>query len=112
MANPSVSMVYGEADLIAEDGTVLGRFLSTKAFDLWELVHVCDFIMQPTVLVRAAALREVGGLDDSLEFGMDWDLWIRLTSRGQVVMLDSVMAQTRNMRTRRPPWVDYGVGAN
>jgi len=94
-ANPAASMVYGEADLIGEDGAVLERFPSTQAFDLWKLVHVSDFIMQPTVFMRAAGLREVGGLDESLHFGMDWDLWIRLACRGEVVALDSVIAQTR-----------------
>jgi GT2 family glycosyltransferase len=95
VANPAASMVYGEADLIGEDGAVLERFPSTQAFDLWKLVHVSDFIMQPTVFMRAAALREVGGLDESLHFGMDWDLWIRLACRGEVIALDAVIAQTR-----------------
>ena len=58
VANPAASMVYGEADLIGEDGTVLERFPSTQAFDLWKLVNVSDFIMQPTVFMRAAAVRE------------------------------------------------------
>jgi hypothetical protein len=95
MANPAASMVYGEADLIGEDGTVLERFPSTQAFDLWKLVNVSDYIMQPTVFMRAAAVRQVGGLDESLHFGMDWDLWIRLACRGEVIYLDAVIAQTR-----------------
>jgi glycosyltransferase involved in cell wall biosynthesis len=95
VANPAASMVYGEAELIGEDGTILERFPSAQTFDLWKLVHVSDFIMQPTVFMRAAALREVRGLDASLEFGMDWDLWIRLACRGEAVFLDSVIAQTR-----------------
>jgi len=95
VANPAASMVYGEADLMGEDGTVLERFPSTQAFDLWKLVNVSDYIMQPTVFMRAAALREVGSLDESLHFGMDWDLWIRLACRGEAIYLDAVIAQTR-----------------
>ncbi len=94
-ADPAAGMVYGDGELIARDGSLLGRFSATQPFDLWTLVNVSDYIMQPTVFMRADVLREVGGLDESLHFGLDWDLWIRIASRRKVLYLPETLAQTR-----------------
>lgn len=94
-AEPDAGFVYGEGELIAEDGRLLCRFPGTMPFDLFTLARVSDFIMQPTVFMRAEVLRETGPLDTSLHFGMDWDLWIRMACRRPVVYLPEVLAQTR-----------------
>jgi len=94
-ASPDATMVYGEGDIIDEAGRVLGPFIHTQPFDLWILVNVSDFILQPTVFMRAEAVRRVGGLDETLHFGLDWDLWIRLACRGTVVYLPEKLAQSR-----------------
>lgn len=100
-ARPDAGMVYGDGELIDEDGHVLGPFAATQPFDLWTLVHVSDFIMQPTVFMRADAVREAGGLDESLRYGMDWDLWIRLACRRPVLYLEKMLAQTREYATTK-----------
>jgi GT2 family glycosyltransferase len=94
-ASPDASMVYGEGEIIDEAGQVLGPFIHTRPFDLWILVYVSDFILQPTVFMRAESVRAAGGLDESLHFGLDWDLWIRLACRGTVVHLTEKLAQSR-----------------
>ncbi len=95
LSDPHATMLYGEAELIDVDGAFLTRFQATQAFDLWKLIHVSDFIMQPTVFMRREFVMAVGGLDEDLNFGMDWDLWIRLACLGPVVYLRAVLAQTR-----------------
>ncbi len=87
--------------MIAEDGRRLCRFPGTRKFDLWTLIRVSDFIMQPTVFMRREALEQAGGLDASLQFGMDWDLWIRLASRYPVVSVSEVLAQTREYQSAK-----------
>lgn len=94
-AEPEAGFVYGEGELISEDGRVLSRFPATRPFDLWFLTHVSDFIMQPTVFMRVGPLREVGGLDAALRYGMDWDLWIRMAVRRPVAYCPLILAQTR-----------------
>jgi hypothetical protein len=106
-ANPDAAMVYGEGELIAEDGSPLGRFRGTRAFDLWQLIHASDFIMQPTVFLRAERLREVGPLDEGLHYAMDWDLWIRIACRWPVAYVPQVLAATREYaatKTARGGW--------
>jgi hypothetical protein len=94
-ANPDAAMLYGEGELIDEAGAVTARFGATQPFDLWVLIHVWDYILQPTVFMRAEQFHAVGGLDESLHYGMDWDLWIRLGSRWPVAYLAEVLAQSR-----------------
>jgi hypothetical protein len=97
-ANPGAAMLYGEGELLAESGEVMGRFEATRPFDLWTLIHVWDYIMQPTVFMRTERFHAVGGLDESLHYGMDWDLWIRLACRWPVVYVPDVLAQSREYR--------------
>jgi len=100
-ARPEAGMVYGEGELIDERGDVIGPFRATQPFDLWRLIWVSDFIMQPTVFMRADALRAAGLLDESLHYAMDWDLWIRIGCRFPVVYLPKVLAQTREYATTK-----------
>jgi len=106
-ASPQATMVYGEGEIIDEAGRVLGPFIHTQPFDLWTLVNLSDFVLQPTVFMRAGAVRAVGGLDESLHFGLDWDLWIRLACRGPVVKVAERLAQSREYaatKTARGGW--------
>ncbi len=94
-ARPELGMVYGGAEWLAAGGEPLGRFLSVEPFDLRRLLRVGNYIVQPAVFFRRAAFDAVGGLDESLHYVMDYDLWIRLGSAYPVAMLDAAIAQVR-----------------
>ena len=97
-AHPACAMVYGEGYLIDERGTVIRRFPATEPFNLWKLVYVIDFILQQTAFFRRAALDAVGYLDESLHWGLDWDLFIRIGKRFPVEYLPPDMANLREHR--------------
>ncbi len=78
-ANPEVAVVYGDAHYVNEAGAVVGSY-PTGPFDA-QLLPVFNFICQPAVFFRSSALLTVGGLDPSLQFVMDYDLWIRLSQK-------------------------------
>jgi glycosyltransferase involved in cell wall biosynthesis len=99
--HPDCAMVYGEGYLIDEAGRVTGRFPATRPFDLWQLVYVSDFILQQTAFFRRDAVEAVGGLDESLNWGMDWDLFIRIGKRFRVDYLPHYMANLREYRTAK-----------
>ena len=80
-SHPRIMAVYGEGYLIDEAGQVTRRFPATEPFNLWKLVYLCDYILQQTVYFRKSVLDEVGYLDESLHFGLDWDLLIRIGKR-------------------------------
>jgi len=72
----AISVVYGEAVYIDTEGKVIGRFGARK-FSL--LKHAKrNLIPQPSAFIRKSWLVHVGMLDESLQFGMDYNLWMKL----------------------------------
>jgi glycosyltransferase involved in cell wall biosynthesis len=93
--NPGTALVYGEGNLVAEDASVMWRFPETVPFDLWRLANHSDYILQPTVFFRREALFECGLLAEDLNWGLDWELWIRLGKRFPFSYSDHVLAASR-----------------
>lgn len=76
-AHPEVGMVYGDANLIDEQGAQLGRFPARQT-DYARLLQGSVHIPQQASFFRADLWRQVGPLDPSFYFAMDYDLWVRL----------------------------------
>jgi len=95
LENNDVAMVYGEGNEIDEEGHLIQRFPATQQFDLWTLVNIWDYILQPTVFFRRSVFASVGMLDLSLNWCLDWDLWIRIGSHFKVEHIDYVFANSR-----------------
>jgi hypothetical protein len=81
LADPSAGAVYGEGWVMDELGNRTSRFRCTEPFNLWKLVHLSDYVLQQTVYFRKDVLEEVGYLDESLNYTMDWDILIRIGMR-------------------------------
>lgn len=92
---PQAAMVYGEGYIIDAQGEKVKPFEWTTPFDLWALMHVQDYIMQPTTFFRARYLEEVGYLNESLNWCMDWDLWIRFAQKYDILYTDHFLACSR-----------------
>ncbi|MGW8250979.1 MAG: glycosyltransferase family 2 protein [Anaerolineales bacterium] len=76
-SHPQVGMVYGDANLVNEDGQVIGRFPAAQT-DYRRLRRGYVHIPQQASFFRASLWRQVGPLDPSFYFAMDYDLWVRL----------------------------------
>ncbi len=76
-AHPEVGLVYGDANYIDEDSRVIGRFPAAQT-DYARLLRGYVHIPQQAAFFRADLWRQVGPLDDSFYFAMDYDLWVRL----------------------------------
>jgi glycosyltransferase involved in cell wall biosynthesis len=92
---PELGAVYGEGNTIDVDGNVTGRFTPTERFNLWKLVYVWDYILQQTVYFRKSALEEIGYLDESLHWSMDWDVLIRVGMRYPIGYIPEAMGALR-----------------
>ena len=55
------------------------------------LLHRRTGLFHPTTMIRAEALRAVGGYRAEYQWVEDHDLWLRLARRGQLANLDDVM---------------------
>jgi glycosyltransferase involved in cell wall biosynthesis len=52
-----------------------------------EQLFIDNFVNFPTALVRRECFTELGDFDETLPMGIDWDLWLRLSTRYAFVFL-------------------------
>jgi len=71
-------MVFGDCHVINENNEVIKIRDVPQTFDVNRLISEDNIIMQPSTFFKRSVFEEVGGLDESLEFAMDYDLWIRI----------------------------------
>jgi glycosyltransferase involved in cell wall biosynthesis len=75
--HPEAGMVYGDANLTDGDGRVLGRFPARQT-DYRRLRRGFVHIPQQASFFRATLWQQVGPLDPTFYYAMDYDLWVRL----------------------------------
>lgn len=95
-SHPETGAVYGEGYHTEEDGRIIERYL-TEPYN-WERLKETCFICQPTVFIRRAVLKEVGFLDQNLQYCMDYDLWFRIAMKYSLGYLPKYLACTRFYR--------------
>ncbi len=78
--HPEVDVVYGHRMMIDVHDRRVGIWV-TPRHDA-EMLRMADYIPQETVLWRRSLWERVGGLDDSLHYALDWDLFLRFAEAG------------------------------
>ncbi len=84
--NPDVAMVYADCNFIGENDEIIGKFKSAQT-DYRRLREGYVHIPQQTMFFRAKYWRELGPLDPSFYFAMDYDLWTRIAARAPIQYL-------------------------
>jgi glycosyltransferase involved in cell wall biosynthesis len=100
-ARPDAAAVYGEGFQIDEQGAVISRFGATQEFNLWRLLNLSDYILQQTVFFRRSVFDEVGFIDESLHYGMDWELLMRIGLRHPIAYVPEEMGAIREYATAK-----------
>jgi glycosyltransferase involved in cell wall biosynthesis len=85
-ANPQVGLVYGDANYIDGNGQLIGRFPAAQT-DYERLRRGYVHIPQQSAFWRASLWQQVGPLDPSFFFAMDYDLWLRLAEVSRIQYL-------------------------
>jgi glycosyltransferase involved in cell wall biosynthesis len=75
--NPEAGMVYGSADFINEKDQVIGHFPARQT-NYRRLKQGYVHIPQQAAFFRASIWKQIGPLDPSFFFAMDYDLWVRI----------------------------------
>ena len=84
-ARPDVDMVYGDATYTDHKGRHIADCLHVEPFDRDRLFDYSDFIVQPACFFRRRIFEKVGGVDVSVHWAMDYDLWLRMVAAGAKV---------------------------
>ena len=74
--NPDINVVYGNAYHIREDDSIIEEYY-TEEYSYERLKEVC-YICQPAVFFRKCLVDKYGYLDETLQYCMDYDYWLRL----------------------------------
>lgn len=92
--HPEAGMVYGDCNFINEDGRVIGKFGAAQTNQkLLRQGYV--HIPQQTMFFRAELWKQVGPLDPSFYFAMDYDLWTRISARAELKYVPQTWANFR-----------------
>ena len=98
-ANPTTLLLGTWADTIDERGSRIGRREpETAPQRLAEILVERNPFIHSTVMMRAAAVRGVGGYRHSCEAAEDYDLWLRLAEHGEIAILPEVLGCYRRHR--------------
>ena len=93
-ASPGAVVAFGACDYVDGDGRVLWTSRAGR-FAPWLMTWGPNLVPQPGALFRLAAVREAGGLDPSLVYAMDLDLWLRLRRLGRFASTGHTLAAFR-----------------
>src|SRR5829696_4267857 len=89
-----VGMVYGDCNYIDESGNVIGKF-NARQTNYRLLRQGYTHIPQQTMFFRAELWKQVGPLDPSFYFAMDYDLWTRIAAHTQIRYIPQTWANFR-----------------
>jgi glycosyltransferase involved in cell wall biosynthesis len=96
LASGEGDLVYGDWEVIDAHGNVVTSY-TAPPYDLEEQLNgVNRSIAQPTVFFRRSLLDRIGYLDESLDYVMDYDFWLRAARETRFVHVDRVLAQFRH----------------
>ncbi len=102
---PDCVVCYARCEVLGDDGAGTGEVFAVsdegRSGDVFTLVLRRTAMLLPTVLVRRAALDEVGLFDPALPIGEDTDLFLRLTLDYPAVYLRETLALVREHEGRK-----------
>lgn len=102
----NIAIFYGDCTNIDTTGATFSVSHS-RSYDRDRLIRYWpNYIAQPTAFFHLTAFKSLGGLDPSLQFAMDYDLWIRLGAKGSGLYLPFKIARFRvhhDSKTNRGP---------
>jgi GT2 family glycosyltransferase len=79
-ADSDAGVVHGGSDFIDEAGHVIG--VHDHVAEAGPLLYRSNLISQPSCFARRSSVEAAGGIDETLVYTMDWELWVRLYAKG------------------------------
>ena len=95
------ALILHNAKFVGPSGQFLGPWTcplpegTVSSSQFLEHLLIQNFIAMPSPVFRRTAAIDSGGLDESLWFSADWDLWLRLGTLGPVRFINETLAAFR-----------------
>lgn len=97
-SNRKIDIVHGDEDLIDKDGRILSKKnMNRYSGMIYEKLLIDNSVSIITVMARKKCFDEMGGFDESIEVGDDYDLWLRFSAKYRYHYEPEYFAQYRIM---------------
>jgi len=98
--------VAGKCRIIDQQGQEVMRWVTgyknvLLRFGSYRLLLIVNYLAQPAVFMKREVLQEVGLVDESLVYTMDYDYWLRLYQQYPIQPLNTYLAQFRTHPTSK-----------
>jgi glycosyltransferase involved in cell wall biosynthesis len=94
--HPEVGIVFGDSLFTAADGSPLERSRPLGEFSYADFVANChNPIPQPSAFIRRSVMEDVGLLDPSYYYFMDWDFWLRAGLNHKIAYFPELLSTYR-----------------
>lgn len=81
-ASPSAAVAYGDIVLMDGEGRAMpGLAPERYSGRITDRLLITNFVTFNTTVVRRRVIEEFGGFDESLRMAIDYDLWLRISTR-------------------------------
>lgn len=99
-ADPDIGVVYSRAKYIDDKGIEIPYQLSSpwlqpKRGKVTEALFMDNFVPFSSSIVRKACLERFGCFDETLRMGIDWDLWLRISTAYTFDFVDEPLFEYR-----------------
>ncbi len=79
-ADPELEVLFGDCDGVDPEGQLLWH-IRPGEYDFRRLLRTGNYLAQPASFFRRRVFEQIGYVDETLEFGMDFELWLRMRDR-------------------------------
>jgi len=94
--HPQIDIVFGDTLFTSEAGMALRRSKNRTGFEYQKFVVQCENpIPQPSAFIRRRVIEDIGLLDPSYYYFMDWDFWLRAGLRHQIAYFPELLSTYR-----------------
>ena len=95
--DPRAPFYFGDGLRVDKAGTAISNFFppGSLRFDRQALLMGLNYILQPSTFINRRCLEQAGPLDTGLHYGMDSDLWMRLSGLGEPRAIPAVLSASR-----------------
>jgi glycosyltransferase involved in cell wall biosynthesis len=92
--HPNAQFVYGDSELIDENSNVTKTLREPYWNEGWQR-YVRNCVAQSSAFWRRELWTSAGGVDASLQYAMDYDLWFRMSRLSALHHVDRVLSRQR-----------------
>ena len=95
--NPKASFYFGNGLRVDSKGMKKSEFFEsgTVDFNPDALLYCLNYVLQPAAFINAWYFKKINFLDQGLHYGMDTDVWIRLSNEKMPMFVSGTLAVSR-----------------